>query len=486
MFVGGVIREPGGRVVGVGIVHISPEPFYKLLESPCVEFLAFDDQGLLLNDISRTDSLRDAGLVPGAFRLKLKDPGVDLRHDRAAAPPDHWPLTRMAQSGSQGSDGVDSTGRRDVRGQRVLQAWSWLPELDMGLGAQRPEEETLAALAPIRTSLVLSALVFAGAGIAIALLARRDRARKRASGGGPFGSYQLDRRIGRGATADVFLANHAYLKRPAALKILNDADPSLDTIERFEREARLASRLGHPNTIQVFDYGEAPDGRLYLAMEYVKGLNLAQLSTLAHPLPVSRVVYILKQVAGSLDEAHQLGLIHRDLKPSNIMIESKGGIGDRVKVLDFGIASQVSGAGEDVTRSASVVGTPAFIAPERLRSPLLLDPRSDIYSFGAVAFHLLTGRTVFESDGPAELVYQTLTSPRPSPSQLRGERLPEELESLVLDCLSVSPSARPPTFRAVREKLKAIPLAQRWGRDEARVWWTMNGEEVTRFVQAIV
>ena len=469
MFVGGVIREAGGRMVGLGLIHISPESFIKLLDSPCVEFMAFDDRGLLLTDISRTEPLRKAGLlagsqdVGGAFRLRLADPGVDLRHgpvpDGAS---DRWPLTRMGQSGVQGVDGVDSSGQRDLRGQRVLQAWNWLPELEMGVGAQRSEEEVLGSMAPIRTSLWLSVLVFVAAGVVLYLLARHERRRLRANGGALFGSYQLDRRIGRGASADIFLANHAYLKRPAALKILNDADPSHETIERFEREARLASRLGHPNTVQVFDYGEAPDGRLYLAMEYVKGLNLAQLTTLEHPLPVSRVVYILKQIAGSLDEAHPLGLIHRDLKPSNIMIGCRGGIGDLVKVLDFGIASQVAGEAEDVTRSPAVIGTPAFIAPERLRAPLLLDPRSDIYSFGAVAFHLLTGRTVFESDGPTELVYQTLTAPRPSPSQLRGERLPEELESLVLDCLAVSPSARPPTFRAVREKLKAIPLREKW------------------------
>jgi serine/threonine-protein kinase len=276
------------------------------------------------------------------------------------------------------------------------------------------------------------------------------------------------------------------LKRPAALKILNDLDPSLETVERFEREARLASRLGHPNTVQVFDYGEAPDGRLYLAMEYVNGLNLAQLSTLGHPLPVNRIVYLLKQIAGSLDEAHQLGLIHRDLKPSNIMVSGKEGFCDIVKVLDFGIATQVEGPGEDVDRTSSIIGTPAYIAPERLRAPQLMDPRSDIYSFGAVAFHLLTGRTVFESDGPVELVYQMLTSPRPSPSQLRGERLPVELETLVLDCLSVTPSLRPPTFRSVLERLMAIPVSERWGRDEAKVWWTIHGERVARFLQATV
>jgi tRNA A-37 threonylcarbamoyl transferase component Bud32 len=487
LFVGGPIRAPGGGVIAIGLVFFAAEPFYDFLKAPALEFLAFDGDALLLNDLGRTEPLRAAGLLPAgagsAFRIRLRDPGADLGRGAKPDPPDKWPLTLMAQSGVHGIDGVDTTGRRDLRGEPVLQAWSWLPDLEMGIGVQRTEEDALAALAPIQASLLVTVAVFLAAAVGVAILALRERARLKAQGASPFGSYLLDRRIGRGATADIFLANHAYLKRPAALKILNELDPSPRAVERFEREAQLASRLGHPNTVRVFDYGAAPDGRLYLAMEYVEGLNLGQLAVLENPLPVARVVHLLKQVAGALDEAHQLGLIHRDLKPSNIMIGAKGEVGDIVKVLDFGIATQAS---DEDPESGGVVGTPAYIAPERIRSPRQLDARSDIYSFGAVAFHLLTGRTVFEGEGTAELVYQVLASARPSPSQLRGERLPEELETLVLDCLSISPSSRPPTFRSVREKLKAIRLPVRWGRDEARAWWAVNNERVARFIQATV
>jgi len=284
--------------------------------------------------------------------------------------------------------------------------------------------------------------------------------------------------------ADVYLARHATLKRPAAVKILSQVHPDAASIERFEREARLTSSLGHPNTIQVFDYGETPDGRLYFAMEYVKGLNLAQFLTLVGTLPVARVVYLLRQIAGALEEAHQLGLLHRDLKPTNIMVGTKGGFGDLVKVLDFGIACSLADDTEEITRAMALIGTPAYLAPERIRTPHLLDPRMDIYSFGAVAFHLLTGRIVFEGAGPTELIYQVMTAPRPSPSRLRGEPIPEPLEKLVLDCLSISPDSRPPSFRHVQDILNSIALADPWSQNEARAWWILNRDHVAKFVQA--
>jgi serine/threonine-protein kinase len=196
------------------------------------------------------------------------------------------------------------------------------------------------------------------------------------------------------------------------------------------------------------------------------------------------VLYLLKQIAGSLEEAHQLGLLHRDLKPSNIMVGSKGGLGDFVKVLDFGIACSVAGGGEDNTRSTALVGTPAFLAPERIRTPQLLDLRSDIYSFGAVAFHLLTGRNVFEGASPTELIYQVLSTPRPSPSQLRGETLPEPLEQLVLRCLAIDPELRPANFREILELLKTVAPTDVWSQDEARAWWSTNRDAVARFIQA--
>jgi serine/threonine-protein kinase len=219
-------------------------------------------------------------------------------------------------------------------------------------------------------------------------------------------------------------------------------------------------------------------------MEYVEGMNLAQLLTLEGPLPLARTLYLLRQISGAMEEAHALGMLHRDLKPSNIMVGRKGGLGDVVKILDFGIASSVSGGAEDITRSTNLVGTPAYMAPERIRRPHQLDFRSDVYSFGGVAFHLLTGRSLFEGPGPAELLYQVLTSKRPSPSTLRGDPLPEALEALILDCLAIEPELRPSSMSEISATLKTIETPEPWSQDEARAWWAENRENVARFTGA--
>src|SRR5262245_59890287 len=285
----------------------------------------------------------------------------------------------------------DDKGLRDRA--PVLSASTWLPEMELGVAAERERSDVLAHLQPLRSAFSFLLAIPATLMGVLFFSFHRRRLRTSPGPGIRYGFYVVDRSIGQGGMGEVFLANHTVLGRPAALKILRETRPSPATIARFRREARLAGRLAHPNSIQVFDYGETPDGRLYYAMEYVDGLNLAQLLTLEGQLPVGRSIYLLRQIAGALEEAHSLGLLHRDLKPSNIMVGRKGGFGDVVKILDFGIASSVSDAAED---RSSLAGTPAYIAPERIRRPDQLDFRSDVYSFGGVAFQMLTGRSIFE------------------------------------------------------------------------------------------
>lgn len=465
MFVGGPIRDAAGRLVALGFFRFSPTRFYEILSSANAEFLAFDAKGLVLSP------LKDPAQEP--FRTSLREPG--------ASAPERWTPTMMSLLAAEGHDGMDADGHPDQNGRKVLAAWVWLPEWEMGIGGQIPVDRVLAPAAAVRTafSTLLGVFLALTAGVAGLLGIRWWRGKE-----SPFGAYRVEKRIGKGGMAEVFLARHEILRRPAALKILSGISPDAPSVERFKREARLACTLSHPNTIQVFDFGETPDGRLYYAMEHVEGLTLAQLIALDGPPPLGRAIHFLRQVAGSLGDAHRAGLLHRDLKPSNIMVTSRGGTADLVKVLDFGIACSLTPGDEDQTRATALIGTPAFLAPERILDPRTLDPRSDVYSFGAVAFYLATGRHVFEGSNPAELIYQVISSPRPSPSRLRGAPLPEALETLILGCLSPDPQSRPAGMTEIVEILDTLALSERWTAEMALGWWSVNRERVADFIHA--
>jgi hypothetical protein len=364
----------------------------------------------------------------------------------------------------------------DGRGpESSLETSARIPDLDQGLRAEIDAGAVLAPARPLRAgfSLLLALPLLLTLGMLFPIL--RARFRRRCGKGSVLGSYVLDRPLGQGGMAEVFLGHHAVLGRPAALKILLPG--RIATARRFEQEARLASRPEHLNLVQVYEFGETPEGRLYYAMEYVKGLTLAQLLALEGRLPLARALHLLRQIAEALEEAQRVGLLHRDLKPANVMVSSRGGVADVIKVLDFGIACSIRGG----DGSPELVGTPAYIAPERIRSEDARDPRSDVYSFGAVAFHLLTGRNVFEGASPAELIYQALTAERPSASQLRGALLPEPLEALVRSCLSLDPEARPADFREVGERLGQVETPDRWEQEDARAWWEENQERIAMF-----
>src|SRR5262249_39618433 len=154
---------------------------------------------------------------------------------------------------------------------------------------------------------------------------------------------------------------------------------------RFEREVRATATLTHPNTVQVFDYGHTADGTFYYVMEYLPGFTLEQLVTRYGPLPPGRAIHFLRQVCGSLREAHGIGLVHRDLKPGNIMICTRGGSHDVAKLLDFGlVAARGHEGGEKLTQEGAIQGTPAYMSPEQAAGREDLDTRSDIYSLGGV------------------------------------------------------------------------------------------------------
>ena len=192
-------------------------------------------------------------------------------------------------------------------------------------------------------------------------------------------------------------------------------------------------------------------------MEYLQGQTLEEIGRTESPLPISRSVHLLHQIAGSLNEAHQHGLVHRDIKPSNIMVCEMGGLTDFVKVLDFGLARTIEQTQDsDITATGLIAGTPSYLAPERITDPSRTDPRSDLYAFGAVGYFLLTGKRLYDSGSAAEIMDRVVTQdPRP-PSAVTKACIPSELENLILRCLARRMEDRPPTMGDVVTEVAEI------------------------------
>jgi len=291
------------------------------------------------------------------------------------------------------------------------------------------------------------------------------------------GQYELEEQIGEGGMAQVFRARHVMLDRQTAIKIVKPEQATAEMLARFESEVRLASRLTHPNTIEIYDYGRTPDGIFYYAMELVSGFTLAQLLAVEGPLSPARTVHLLRQVCGSLREAHGLGLVHRDIKPQNIMICQRAGEADVVKVLDFGLVRSVDAADSGVD-SAPLAGTPLYMAPERLLDPLTTDPRSDIYSLGAVGFKLLTAKDVFPGNDAADILDHVLQTAPAHPAQIASTAIPAELDRLIVACLAKDLDDRPANIDDVLAILDGLAVVDPWSQADALRWWLTHAQPV--------
>ena len=257
--------------------------------------------------------------------------------------------------------------------------------------------------------------------------------------------YHVVKKLGEGGMGQVYLAEHVKMGRRSAIKVMNPAmvhDP--DAVARFNREASNASRITHPNVCAIYDFGETPDGLIYLAMEFIEGEPLTDLLEREGALAVPRATAIFLQTADALQAAHDLGIVHRDLKPDNIMLSRKKGGGDTVKVVDFGIAKAVGGdqAGQKVTKTGLVVGTPEFMSPEQLSGDTL-DGRSDLYSLALVFYRMLIGKLPFEATSVQETMIKRLTD---EPTKLAEARpdlsFPPGLQPVLDTALARTPMER--------------------------------------------
>ncbi len=279
--------------------------------------------------------------------------------------------------------------------------------------------------------------------------------------------YRVEALIGEGGMGKVYKATQLVLDKPVVLKVLRQALLSDErTVARFQREAKAASRLNHANSISILDFGQAEDGAMYIAMEYVSGKDLHHILSREWPLPESRVIRIVGQVLSALSDAHGAGVIHRDLKPENIMVEQRRGEPDFVKVLDFGIAKITDSSGEDgpaLTRAGFVCGTPEYMSPEQARGATL-DHRSDLYAVGVILYQLTTGMLPFDSESAVGFATKHLTEQPPLPSRRRPDaRISQQMERLIMKTLAKSPDDRPQTADQFRAELIAIDKESRGG-----------------------
>jgi serine/threonine-protein kinase len=296
--------------------------------------------------------------------------------------------------------------------------------------------------------------VLAGVALVLVLvLVRRLRAAARSTRVGP---YTLHEKLGEGGMGVVYKASHARLARPAAIKLLAPGRSGERDTRRFEREVQLTSRLTHPNSIAIYDFGRTDDGTFYYAMEYIDGVDLQTLVERDGPLAPARVAHILAQLAAALVEAHQSGLVHRDVKPANIMLCERGNSSDFVKLLDFGLIKEVSAPG-DLTHTdpQQIIGTPLYISPEALTTPDSIDGRSDLYALGAVGYFLLTGEPPFSGRTAIEVCGHHLHTQPLRLSERGCAGIPAGLEALLLSCLAKSPAERPPSAAWLQRALQA-------------------------------
>nr|WP_216627033.1 serine/threonine-protein kinase [Corallococcus exercitus] len=278
--------------------------------------------------------------------------------------------------------------------------------------------------------------------------------------------YRVEALIGEGGMGKVYRARQLALDKVVVLKVLRHTLLSDErTVARFQREAKAASRLNHPNSISVLDFGQADDGALFIAMEYVAGQDLHQLLSREWPLGEARVVRIVLQILSALSDAHGAGVIHRDLKPENIMVEQRRNEPDFVKVLDFGIAkiTDSQDEGPALTRAGFVCGTPEYMSPEQARGAVL-DHRSDLYAVGVILYQLMTGLLPFESDSAVGFATKHLTEEPPPPTRRRPDaRISPGMERLILRVLSKDPDDRPANAAAFKTELLAVDKERRRG-----------------------
>jgi serine/threonine protein kinase len=274
------------------------------------------------------------------------------------------------------------------------------------------------------------------------------------------GRYRILAKLGEGGMGAVYQAEQISLKRTVAVKLLRpDVSASPMLLRRFNAEAEAVAKLRHPNTVNIYDFGQDTDGALFIAMELLEGSSLRTVIHHEAPLPIRRALAIASQVAASLADAHGKTIIHRDLKPDNVMLTDRGRSKDNVTVLDFGIAKlrdDTRGTQHQMTQAGDMLGTPQYMAPEQIRGDQI-DGRTDIYALGGMIYEMVTARLPYEAPTVMALLSKHLLEQAPPPSQRRPELgIPPMIDDLVMCAMAKDPGARPATMEEYGERIAAV------------------------------
>lgn len=483
-----ITNQAGGVIAALMLRGYGLEAEYKQLQkdwaaSSLGEIYLINARGAIITPSRYADRLEAFQLATDGLGYNyplVRDAGVNLlAGEKPKSGPAAWPPTLLAREVTAGNDGHYVDGYRNYVGEQVVGAWRWLPEHEVGIAVEEHYADAFSILHLVQRALLALNGFFAISFIGLFIATSRLLPRRRLRDLSEVGPYQVQEILGEGGMGRVYLAEHALLCRQSAIKVLTKGATDLTILSRFEREVQLASQLTHPNTIAIYDFGRNKDGVFYYAMEYINGAHLGQLVEYAGPIEPGRTIFILQQLCRALMEAHQAGVVHRDIKPQNIMVCNRGGEPDFVKLFDYGLVKAFApGVSHNTSQTRVVVGTPRFMAPERLDSPWLADPRVDIYSVGALAYYLLTGKLpplVTHAGGP-------LDNEQPGIETLDLPPSVVEFGGILSVCLSVEPASRPSSMMSLLRELDALGEKFPWSRADSIQWWHKHEAKLLHLV----
>jgi len=481
------IRDSNDRVIaalkvyGIEIYDEFNRVFMNVSLAGELDAYAVDSFGVMMTDSPRAlaraaEGELDVSQKDVAASLRVADPGIPLdRTNVESIQRSTSPLTIAAAEVTNGGSNVRVEAYKNYAGIDVVGAWRWHPDWKLGIVIERNADVAFAPARIVRFGFItLGSLLFITAFAAAARIASTSTAERAAVH--PLSRYEITGELGSGGMGVVYRARHRQLGRDAALKVLGGDRRHKEDRLRFDREARLAASLSNPHSVMIYDYGQAEDGEAYCVMELLRGLTLQQVVARSGHQPIGRTLCIISQMCDALAEAHGMNLLHRDIKPQNVMLSLDASVGDWAVVFDYGLAKPLEPVSGVYQTSETIwSGTPMYMSPERFRDPSKMDPRSDIYSVGCVAYYLLAGRSPYIECDPESLFALILSEQPISIAIHRNEDVPPEVNEMIMKCMAKNADDRFESITELSRVIDQMRVKYAWTVDEARVWWKHHG-----------